>query len=606
MIMFESKRRKKIGLKILCFLLFSIFLSNCGKASVSPQPISGTEAISVPKTVSADDTEISLTVLPTKVAETPSSESATAVPMVADYPGLELAIFASDNFVGSGNCAVCHSALLDENGNDVSNDSHWRSAIMANSAKDPFWQAKVSSEFVRNPELKAVIEDKCATCHTPMTHTEASSKGETVMLLENGVLNHDNPKSVSALDGVSCSLCHQIQDLHLGEMDSFSGRYVIDTAAVSPDRFIFGPFQDQFGQLMIGTVGYSPVYGAQTLDSGLCATCHTLYTPYVDALGEIKGEFPEQTAYLEWESSIFGDSVDEDQSCQNCHMPEAEGTVVISNMPRNLTPRSPFAQHYFVGGNAFILNILQDHIPDLALTGSTENFNATVARVLNQLQNDTAEVSILEAEIQEDIAEVLVKIENKAGHKFPTGFPSRRVWIHLILEDSTGQLIFESGKPLPDGSIMGDDADTDLLAYESHYDVISSPDQVQIYQSVMQNTDGQVTYTLLRGAGYVKDNRILPEGFDKELVIGDIAVYGLAAEDENFVGGSDQVQYLIDLEGASGPYTVIVELLYQSVSSSFMQDLGAGRTEIVDRFNNYYLEADKTPVVITTAEKIIE
>jgi hypothetical protein len=153
---------------------------------------------------------------------------------------------------------------------------------------------------------------------------------------------------------------------------------------------------------------------------------------------------------------------------------------------------------------------------------------------------------------------------------------------------------------------MGSDADADILAYEPHYDIITSPDQVQIYESVMQNTDGQVTNTLLRGAGYIKDNRLLPEGFNKELVIEDIAVYGLAAEDENFVGGSDQVQYLIDLEGASGPFVVIVELLYQSVSFSFMQDLGIDRTELVDRFNNLYLETDKTPVVIAMAEKVIE
>ncbi|OGO21235.1 MAG: hypothetical protein A2Z14_03330 [Chloroflexi bacterium RBG_16_48_8] len=257
----KSKSRQNAYFMILCSLLFSIFLSYCGKATVSPQPISGTDVISIPETVPVEDTEISPTVLPSQVAEAPSPESAAAIPTVADHLGLSLAIFASDNFVGSGNCAICHSNLSDQAGNDVSNDSHWRSAMMANSAKDPFWQAKVSSEVARNPELKAVIEDKCADCHTPMVHTETSARGETVMLFEAGVLNPDNFQSVSALDGVSCTLCHQIQDLNLGEEDSFSGGYAIDTDALAPDRPIFCPSKDPFEQLMINTMGYKPVYG---------------------------------------------------------------------------------------------------------------------------------------------------------------------------------------------------------------------------------------------------------------------------------------------------------------------------------------------------------
>ena len=62
-------------------------------------------------------------------------------------------------FTGSGKCAGCHAA--DPNhfagiagqtfpatpmpgGWDVNPTDAWRSSIMANSAKDPFWRAKVS------------------------------------------------------------------------------------------------------------------------------------------------------------------------------------------------------------------------------------------------------------------------------------------------------------------------------------------------------------------------------------------------------------------------------------------------------------------------------
>ncbi len=57
-----------------------------------------------------------------------------------------LTTFETTDFSGSGVCAFCHSRLSDEDGNDVSNDAHWRSTMMANAAKDPLWQAKISAE----------------------------------------------------------------------------------------------------------------------------------------------------------------------------------------------------------------------------------------------------------------------------------------------------------------------------------------------------------------------------------------------------------------------------------------------------------------------------
>ena len=254
MVFVFMRTRRHVCFVILGFVLISVFLASCAKGDGSPGPEISDETISTTERGPIEETKPNATELSTQESGMSSDEPSTALPTVVPHPGFNLATFTSDNFVGSGNCAVCHSELSDEAGNDVSNDSHWRSAMMANSAKDPFWQAKVSSEVARNSTLKAVIEDKCANCHTPMVHEETSAKGESVVLLTDGILHPDNPHNVPAMDGVSCTLCHQIQDLDLGENESFSGGYVIDTEAVSPDRPIFGPFEDQFEQLMIGTV----------------------------------------------------------------------------------------------------------------------------------------------------------------------------------------------------------------------------------------------------------------------------------------------------------------------------------------------------------------
>ena len=147
----------------------------------------------------------------------------------APKPGNGLAFFATENFVGSSRCAVCHELLTDSKGNDMSISGHWRSTMMANAAKDPLWQAKVSSEVKRNPALKKVIEVKCATCHMPMAWTQAYKDGEEQLVLDKGFLSPKNDLHGAAMDGVSCSLCHQIRDEDLGRKKSFSGKFVIDT-----------------------------------------------------------------------------------------------------------------------------------------------------------------------------------------------------------------------------------------------------------------------------------------------------------------------------------------------------------------------------------------
>jgi hypothetical protein len=60
----------------------------------------------------------------------------------------------------------------------------------------------------------------------------------------------------------------------------------------------------------------------------------------------------------------------------------------------------------------------------------------------------------------------------------------------------------------------GNDQDDDPVRYEPHYDEIASAGKVQIYES-MADSSGTPTAGLLRGIAFVKDNRLLPGGFDK-------------------------------------------------------------------------------------------
>ncbi len=521
-------------------------------------------------------------------------------------PGGGLAIFETENFIGSSRCAVCHELLVDSTGNDMSIPGHWRSTMMANAAKDPLWLAKVSSEVKRNPGLKKVIEEKCATCHMPMAWTQAYKQGEERLMLDNGFLSPANDLHAAAMDGVSCSLCHQVQDENLGRKESFSGKFVIDTGGKAPEREIFGPYKDPVQKTMQQSVGYTPVFGSQMNDSALCAACHTLYTPFVDGQGNVVGEFPEQTPYLEWKYSDFGVNAEnrydigenpgQGKICQECHMPHSEaGGVKIANWaPPEAEPKDHFSQHHFVGGNVFMLNILQDNIGSLQISASTDGIEDTKERTMRQLQTETASLSVVGLKHRGNEITAELKVDNKVGHKFPSGIPTRRAWINLMVEDASGQVVFESGKPLADGSIEGNDADRDSMGYEKHYDEISRPDQVQIYEGIMLNTDNEVTFTLLRAAKYAKDNRLLPNGFDKTAVPADIGVFGMALSDGDFIGGSDQVTYRIDTSGHRGPFTMTARLLFTPVSYSFVKDLAKDKDlPEVNRFMFLYRKADK-------------
>jgi len=319
-------------------------------------------------------------------------------------------------------------------------------------------------------------------------------------------------------------------------------------------------------------------------------------------MGDVLGTFPEQTPCLEHNNSVYPD---EGIECQTCHMPHAEGGVLISSVGAGFSAQEPFSQHYFVGSNKSMLVLMRDNIDELGITASSSQFDDTITRLDDLLENQTASLVIGNAGIAGNIISLDVGIEQLAGHKFPTGFPSRRAWLHVTVTNSSGKIIFESGKPGRGGTIDGCDADITPDLYEPHYDVIYRQDQVQIYEAIMQDPDGHVTYTLLRAAEFVKDNRLLPLGFDIQNAAKGIAVKGEAVNDADFTDGYDQVSYQINTGAYYGPFTVRVELLMQTISYRFIQDLYNDQNALADKFLELYGSTEIMPVLVTSAESII-
>lgn len=490
--------------------------------------------------------------------------------------------FTSEHFSGSANCTMCHNGLSDQNGQDVSIETDWSSTMMANSARDPFWRAKVRSELNRNPQLSSVINDKCTRCHAPMANFEAKKAGEPLEILDNGFLNAGHSRHDEALNGVSCTACHQIKNsADLGTLSRFTGQYEIDAS-----KTIYGPYSNVLTNPMIMNTGYTPIYSAHVKSSKLCATCHNLKTPYVDDFGKVlsttpESEFPEQMPYSEWEHSSYANT--NPKSCQQCHMSRANG-VKISNRPMMVQARDDFAIHEFVGANKLMLDVFDKNKQQLGVLSN--NFAETIGKTQNML-NTAAAIAPVSQALANNTLDFTLKINSNTGHKLPSAYPSRRVILHVTVKDSQGNVVFESGKVNADGSVAGVDADADRTAFEPHYDLITSPDQVQVYEAIMGNNNNQVTYTLLRGMTYLKDNRLLPQGFDKTTAANDVRVAGEALSDSNFVGGSDEISYRISGLGNAG-YQVEAELLHQPIAYSFAQDLFTETDAEVEDFKTMF------------------
>lgn len=497
-------------------------------------------------------------------------------------------------FSGAGNCTLCHGPGSNANvtaaGKDVSPPNLWRSTMMANAARDPFWQAVVERESAKYPQLAGIIEDRCTNCHTPMGHEQARQDGDAEFRLA------EAESSPLAMDGVSCTLCHQIEGQNFGSTSSFSGGYDIASSRVT-----YGPYDNPLMQPMRNVSGYAPVYSPHIEESGLCATCHTLFTPYIDDQGNIAGEFPEQVPFLEWKQSVYPAH---GKSCQSCHMPAIDEAIRISSLPPTSPPRSPYFQHHFVGGNTLLQSILRTHGEELGVTALDEHFDSTYARTRRQLIEDVVSLDG-GAWLVQDTLQVLCRIENRTGHKFPTGFPSRRAWLHLTVRDNSGRVLFESGAVDADSEIIGLDTH-----FEPHHTVITDQGQVQVYESVMGDVNAAVTTDLLRASHYVKDNRIPPRGFSVQAMENDtVGVFGAARTDPDFGRqgalegtATDETHYRIHVDPSGFPFRVSAEVVYQSIKPEFVRGLGEGDHPKGTRMLRYWQETDNRQIVIAQQE----
>ena len=494
-------------------------------------------------------------------------------------------------------CAPCHGfdptqfALHTPDGQDVNMYDDWRSSIMGNSSKDPFWRAKVSQEVLLNPANSVALEDKCTSCHAPAGHFQAK--------LHDAALSYSFQQAITdtlGLDGVTCQACHAQAPGNNGNLHS--GDLNFDVANI---RVSYGPYPMSFGSPMLAAVALTPLEGNHINDSGTCAGCHTLLTETVDLQGNPTGTtFTEQATYHEWLNSRY-DKEHDNISCQNCHFPRIEAGVKIVQMPSFLDPRTPYGIHEMAGANVAMLNILKDNSAALGISALPEHFDSAIATTRRMLQHKTLDLAFDAVQVTGDSVSIKLKLTNNSGHKFPSGYPSRRAWIELELKTAAGTSIFRSGEMAADGTLPDED-----LPFEPHHRTINSPEQVQIYELTPGDVNGQFTTILERGFMALKDNRLVPQGFSiNDPVYDTTTIVGSALTDPDFNhfpngqqgSGSDIVHFNIGLNGYNGLAAITAKVWYQSMPPRWMNPLFADNTPFISDFKTMFDAAENAPVL---------
>jgi hypothetical protein len=501
----------------------------------------------------------------------------------------------------SESCARCHdqspnaSALTRPDGADGSPHGLWKGTMMAQSFFDPYWRAKMAREVELGEAdgslERAEVESLCLRCHAPAAHHHDRLMGNPTRSM--AALREDP----AAMDGVTCTVCHRMTGEGLGEPSTFDGLPPHDLQAR-----IWGPYPDPASGPMRVHTGYEVTYGEHMVLSSVCATCHTQTSHHG---GEA---FPEQSPYLEWRNSVYSyeDEVTEDsRSCQQCHM-EDQDEMRIAHNPGGfdfgfIDERPEVRGHRFVGGNAFMLDLMADHAAELGILAPPGALRETAEQTRRQLARRTARLTLGEAKREGDLLGFSVRVENLTGHKLPTGYPGRRVWVEVVVEDQDG-VVWSSGTVSEDGRIEGP---KDAFAIPHRDRITPDAEGPQVYELVALDASGAPTSQLTRMAVRSKDNRLLPRGWRPDGPhVAETAPVGIG-DDGDFIGGSDRTAYALEIPDADGPLTIRARLLFQAVPPHWVDDLRSSEAAEAVDFVRLYDSRSHAPEVLASHQLVL-
>ena len=173
----------------------------------------------------------------------------------AEKPKIAYEKHVATAFRTSDRCIACHVGMKTAAGEDYSIGFDWRASIMANSARDPYWQGSIRRETLDHPEAKQHIENECSFCHMAAIRLSDRDAGRDTHVFQRFPFSDLTAKTAqlqrAAQDGVTCSVCHQIEKEGLGTDATFNGNVQVSKAVREDERPEYGPFDPDHGHQTI-------------------------------------------------------------------------------------------------------------------------------------------------------------------------------------------------------------------------------------------------------------------------------------------------------------------------------------------------------------------
>ena len=422
---------------------------------------------------------------------------------------------------------------------------------MANSARDPYWQAAVRRETIDHPTHAADIQDECAACHMPMAQQiarAAGGKGEVFAHLPSSASRESSRLQRLAADGVSCTVCHQISRERLGTRDSFNGKFAMHADAgrrrAADLRTISDrcrPHDDHaFGdRLRAGGGAAHQAVGAVRV---LPHADHAGLGPDGEVIGvaaradELSGVAAQR---LQPRSSGAASRV----TCRRRPGPVRASSVLGD-------ARDTLARHVFVGGNA-LHGPTAEPVPQASSASRRcrPSSRPPPTPRSGSCSRTRRRSSLSSADARRG-GTLAFDVDVRESHR--PQVPDR-LSVAPRVAPRHGQRTRAATRSSNPGAI---DAATDQspattatrIRGASSRTTRRSPDPTRCRSTSRSSAivGGVPTTGLLTATQYLKDNRLLPRGFDKTTAAAEIGVYGSASDDRDFAGGGDRVRYRVD------------------------------------------------------------
>lgn len=378
--------------------------------------------------------------------------------MVWDVPTMPGQLDAAQ-FSAPEVCGGCHQEIL----------AQWKGSMMANAWRDPVFLA-VYKSYLAQSKTDAEREETamCSRCHTPVGY----GANEQARYLTGEV-------SAVAAQGISCDVCHSVaRSAGVG-----NGAFIL---APGTPGTKYGPRTDAASPF------HETAYSELHTRSEFCGMCHDV--------AHAHNIMPIENTYTEWRTGPYNTGDPKTSThCQDCHMrqtPEvaATGMTALPDSPgaaapeaMGAKPRSHLWQHWFIGGNATVPELLGS--PQWAKMARDRLAKAAVVSIAPPPAPLRAGQAV----------RVDVRVDNVgAGHYLPTGLTYvRQMWIHLTVQGTDGTVLYESGAVDTDGTV--------------------DPDAV-MYKTVLGEggTERKPTFFLPAAVQVLSDKRIRPRGYSVE------------------------------------------------------------------------------------------